>query len=236
MLRDVTGTALAPIAYRHGSAAAAVHDWVTALPSWSVFKPGDVPGPRQVVAKTLSQMAARDARLERVAQGVYLRPGGPSGQADLNYNIGRVAMAVAGAGSGYGELTAVNALGWNWQTPVRYQVCAVGRAPRTRIAGCEFLARSNEARRDLTWAEVTVLEALLFFRFAGWDWDTCVEIVADGSAARRMGSGAVMRRDALREVGGLEPRANDRYRTRLRGLTAAMPATTTSPDHALSAI
>ena len=226
----------APIAYRDGSAAAAVRDWVTALPNWSIFGTGDVPGPRQVVAKTLSQMAARDPRLERVAQNVYVRLEGPVDKADLAYNIARVAMAMAGPGSGYGALTAVNALGWSWQTPVRYQICAVGRAPRTRIEGCEFLARANEARRELTWAEVTVLEALKFFRFAGWDWDTCVEIVADGSAAQRMGQGAVMRRDALREVGELEPRTNDRFRMRLRSLTDAMPATISSPDDAIPAI
>ena len=213
-----------------------MRDWVAALPSWSIFGTGDVPGPRQVVAKTLSQMAARDVRLERVTQGVYIRLKGLADKADLAYNIARVAMTVAGPGSGYGALTAVNALGWNWQTPVRYQICAVGRAPRTRIEGCEFLARANRARRDLTWAEVTVLEALRFFQFAGWGWDTCVEIVADGSAAQRMGWGAVMRRDALREVGEFEPRANDRFRMRLRGLTDAMPATISSPDDAISAI
>ena len=232
----MTDTALAPIAYRDGSAAAAVRDWVAALPSWSIFGTGDVPGPRQVVAKTLSQMAARDDGLERVAQNVYVRLEGPADKADLTYNIARVAMAVAGPGSGYGALTAVNALGWNWQTPARYQVCAVGRAPRTRIEGCEFLARANEARRDLTWAEVTVLEALRFFQFAGWDWDTCAESIADGSAAQRMGRGAVMHRDALREVGELEPRTNDRFRMRLRSLTDAMPATVSSPDDAISAI
>ena len=232
----MTETALVPIAYRDGSAAAAVRDWVAALPAWSIFKTADAAGPRQVVAKTLSQMAARDPRLERIAQGIYVRIEGPWGKANLDYNIARVAMAVAGPGSGYGALTAVNALGWNWQTTIRYQICAVGRAPRAQIRLCEFLARANEARRELTWAEVTVLEALRFCAYAGWDWDTCVEIVAGGSAARRMGWGAVMRRDALREVGALEPRTNDRFHRRLRSLTDAMPATISSPDDSIPAV
>ena len=51
-----------------------------------------------------------------------------------------------------------------------------------------------------------------------------------------MGSGAVIRRDTLREVGELEPRTNDRFRMRLRGLTDAMPAAVASPDDAISAI
>ena len=227
---------LAPISYRSGSAAAAVRDWVIARPDWSIFRTGNVSGPRQVVAKTLSQMAARDPRLARVAQGIYIRIEGPWDRANLSYNIARVAMAVAGPGSGYGGLTAVNALGWNWQSTVRYTICAVGRAPRTQIRNCRFVARANEARRGLTWAEVTVLESLRFFRFAGWDWDTCVEMTSDGSAARRMGRGAMMRRDALREVGGLEPRVNDKFRMRLRSLTDAMPTTVVSPDDAISAV
>ena len=81
-----------------------------------------------------------------------------------------------------------------------------------------------------------MLEALRFFAYTGWRWDTCVEIVADGSAARRMGRAAMMRRDALREVGALEPRTNDRYRRRLRSLTDAMPAVISSADGAISAV
>lgn len=232
----MTDAILAPVPYRAGSAAAAARDWVAGLPEWSIFKAGDVPGPRQVVAKTLSQMAARDLRVERVAQGVYIRVEGPRGKAAVSYNIARVAMLIAGPGSGYGAVTAVNAVGWNWQPTVRYQVCAVGRAPRTRVRSCEFLSRSNEARRKLTWAEVSLLEALRFSGFAGWDWDSCVEIVADGSAAARLGWGALMRRDALREVGQLEPRASDIFRRRLHSLTEAMPAAVSSPDDALSAV
>lgn len=181
-------------------------------------------------------MAARDVRLERVAQGVYIKVNNPWRKGILVYDRGQAAMAIAGPGSGYGGLTVVNKLGWNWQPTARLRICVVGRAPRTNVRGCVFSSRANEARRRLTWAEVTVLEALRFFRFAGWDWDTCVEIVADGSAAQRMGRGAVMRRDALREVGELEPRCNDRFRMRLRGLTDAMPATISSPDDAISAI
>ena len=189
-----------------------------------------------MAAKTLSQMAARDSRLERVAQGTYIRIEGRWGKAGLDYNIARVAMAIAGPGSGYGALTAVNALGWNWQPTVRYLVCAVGRAPRARVRHCEFVSRSNEARRELTWAEVSVLEALRFSRFAGWDWGTCVEFVVDGSTVARMGRGAVLRSDALREVGESEPRSSGMFRRRLRELTDAMPATVVSPDDALSAV
>ena len=216
------------IAYRDGSAAAAVRDWVVALPDWSLFEATDVPGPRSVAAKTLSQMAARDLRLERVAQGIYIKVNNPWRKGILVYDRGRVAMAIAGPGSGYGGLTAVNKVGWNWQPTVRLRIAAVGRAPRANVRACEFSSRANEARRELTWAEVTVLEALRYSTFAEWAWDECVAIIADGSAMRRLGPDAQVRRDALREVGEREPRATDRFRRQLRSLTDSMPAAVAS--------
>ena len=224
----MTDAPLAPVAYRGGSAAAAARDWVATLPDWSVFRTGDVPGPRQVVAKTLSQMAARDLRIERVAQGIYIKVNNPWRKGILVYDRGRVAMAIAGPGSGYGGLTAVNMVGWNWQPTVRLRIATVGRAPRVNVRACEFSSRANEARRELTWAEVTVLEALRCSTFAGWDWDECVGMIADGSAMMRLGTDAQVRSSALREVGEREPRTSDRFRRRLHSLTDSMPATVTS--------
>ena len=215
----------APIAYREGSAAAAVRDWVADVPAWSIFKLSDAPGPRDVVAKTLSQMAARDPLVERVARGIYMRVDNPGRKGMLVYDRGRAAMAVAGPGSGYGALTAVNKLGWNWHPTVRLQICVVGRAPRSSVRLCEFLARSNEARRELTWAEVTVLEAVRFADYASWDWETCVAMVAEGAAATRLGAGAYIRGEALAAVGESERRAGARFRQRLRELTASLRQT-----------
>ena len=223
-----------PVAYRSGTQAARVRDCVVDLPEWSIFDLDDVPGPRQVAAKTLSQMAARDQRVERVAKGVYIRVENPWGKGALVYDRAKVAMAWAGAGSGYGALTAVNALGWNWQTPVKYQICLVGRAPRSKVQFCEFLSRANEARRDLTWAEVTVLEGVRFSSYAAWGWDDCIEVVADGTAVSRLGPGALIRRDSLVEVGRRERGAGERFRRRLGSLADALPATVSSPGDAAS--
>ena len=87
----------------------------------------------------------------------------------------------------------------------------------------------NEARRYLTWAEVSLLEALRFSTYASWDWDDCIEIVNDGTAASRLGAGAFLRSEALREVGEGERGVNDRFRRRLHSLVAAMPATVSHP-------
>ena len=221
---------LPPVEYRPGTQAARVRDWVAAMPEWSIFKLGDVPGSRQIVAKTLSQMASRDPRVERVAKGIYIRVENPWGKGALAYNRAMVAMSLAGPGSGYGTLSAVNALRWNWQAPVNYQICVVGRAPRAQVQFCEFLSRSNEARRELTWAEVTVLEAVRCSTYTGWDWDTCVEMVADGTSVKCLGPGALIRRDAVIAAGQRERGASKRFRRQLAGLTDALPATVSYPD------
>ena len=219
-----------PVAYRPDTQAARVRDWVAAMPAWSIFKLSDVPGPRQVVAKTLSQMASRDPRVERVAKGIYIRVENPFRKGALAYSRPKAAMSVAGAGSGYGALSAVNALGWNWQTPINYHICVVGRAPRAQVQFCKFLSRSNEARRELTWAEVTVLEAVRYSAYTGWDWDTCIEMVADGTSVTRLGPRALIRRDAVIAVGQRERGVSKRFRRQLASLTYALPATVSYPD------
>ena len=69
------GSCAVPVAYRRGSQAARVCEWVLARPEWSMFQLSDVPASPQVAAKTLSQMARRDPRVERITKGWYLRVG-----------------------------------------------------------------------------------------------------------------------------------------------------------------
>ena len=197
--------------------------WVLARPEWSMFQLSDVPASAQVAAKTLSQMARRDPRVQRITKGWYLRVGEPDPAKPVMRDSGAEAIRFAGHGAGYGALTAVNRVGWNWQPTIKAQVCVVGRAPRATLEFCEFLSRANEARRELTWAEVTLLEALRYFRFAGYDWDECVECVAEGTTTNRLGAGALIRAAELRRVGELERGMNDKFRSRLRSLTSALP-------------
>ena len=218
------GSCAVPVAYRRGSQAARVCAWVLARPEWSMFQLSDVPASAQVAAKTLSQMARRDPRVERITKGWYARVANPGATSQLIIrNLGGEAIRFAGPGAGYGALTAVNRVGWNWQPTIKAQVCVVGRAPRATLEFCEFLSRANEARRELTWAEVTLLEALRYFRFAGYDWDECVECVAEGTTTNRLGAGALIRAAELRRVGELERGMNDKFRSRLRSLTSALP-------------
>lgn len=87
----------------------------------------------------------------------------------------------------------------------------------------ELRSRSNQARRELTWAEVSLLEALRYFAYAGYGWDECVDWVARGSTTDRLGPGALIRAAELRRVGEMERGANDEFRGRLRSLTESIP-------------
>ena len=223
------GAAPRPVAYRRGGEAARVRDWVMALPHWSLFRLSDIPAGRAVAAKTLSQLARSEPSIERVAKGFYLR-GDPEtvvpGYPQL-YCRAAAAMIYGGPGSGYATVTAVNMVGWSWQGSARVQICVVGRAPRAQLPFCEFHARSNTARRDLTWAEVSLLEALRYFdRAAGYPWRQAVETVSEGVTAIKLGAGSLIRADEVLRVGSAERGTDGRFRELLADLVAALPSTT----------
>ena len=222
------GAAPGPVAYRRGGEAARVRDLVMALPHWSVFRLSDIPAGRAVAAKTLSQLARSEPSIERVAKGFYVR-GDPeraiAGYSQL-YNKPQAAIVYGGPGSGYATVTAVNMVGWSWQASARVQICVVGRAPRAQLPLCEFHSRSNTARRDLTWAEVSLLEALRYFdRAAGYRWRQAVQTVSEGVTAIKLGAGSLIRADELLRVGSAESGVNGRFRELLGDLVAVLPST-----------
>ena len=206
---------------REGSQSARVRGWVEALPAYAFFRLRDIPGVTpSVAAKALSEMVAAREGVERVVQGCYVKTG-PDSYGIMDYSP--IAIRYASPGSGYGELTALSKLRWAWQSPVRTEIAVAGRAPRARFPYCVFQARSNLARRELTWAEVTVLEGLRAGRFDGFPWRHAVNFFLDGICVSALGPGAVLRRDALRDVGNQETRQRPTYYQRLEELVEKMP-------------
>lgn len=97
--------------------------------------------------------------VRRIFNGFYWRGQDPR-DGGLFADYGHMAIAYGGAGSGFAGASAVNRLGWSTQVPARARVAVVGRAPEARHSAIRFVSRSNAHRRDLTWAEVTLLEGI----------------------------------------------------------------------------
>ncbi len=205
---------------RKGSQSARARGWVTRLPPYTFFRLGDIPNVTPgAAAKALSEMVRAEEDVERVAQGCYIRTAPDSYCIDY----APFAMQYAGPGSGYGSLSAMSKLRWAWQSPVKTQIAVVGRTPRAKFPYCAFLARANPNRRELTWAEVTVLEGLRTGRFGDFPWEDAVDFFLSGTSLSSLGEGAVVRREALREAGSKETAQPAIYYERLRELIEQMP-------------
>ncbi|WP_419919148.1 hypothetical protein [Candidatus Poriferisocius sp.] len=81
-----------------------------------------------------------------------------------------------------------------------YRVVVVGRTPSPIHKSVVYSSNSNERRANLTWAEVTVLEALDYFIYTEEPWDECVERLVCGESAARLpgwGNQILVRGEAL---------------------------------------
>lgn len=211
-----------PPAIRLPSLSQQIRDWVLALPEFVSFRVADIPvgGPR-LKAKVLCEMVSYDERLQRLAQGCYIRTDG--GVSGLRRSYALAAMRYVGAGSGYAEGTAVRSMGWSWHSPVKHRVCVVGRPPDILFPECVFVSRSNTERRELNRAEVTLLEAFRFARFVDEDddvpWTQAKPRLLSGDS---FAPGTVIRSELLRKVARKEPMHRSKLRL-LEEVVEAMP-------------
>ena len=200
------------------SLAESIRLWVAALPPYSFFRLEDVPAAsRSETATALSRLASRGELVERVAQGFYVRLG------DLPFwNYPAAAVAYGGPGAGYANGTALRKFGWAWQAPGKAQIAVLGRAPRVSIRGCRFVARTNQARRSLNWAEVSLLEAIRAGRFLEFQWDEVVDRFRRRTALRAFGFPISVRPDALAYAGAREPRQRPEFYDRVQEVAEVM--------------
>ena len=146
------------------------------------------------------------------------------------------AIACAGGGAGYGALSALRRLRWTDRVPARDVIANVAGAQRLALGGVTYpRASTNMARRELTWAETTLLEALLTVDMldavapesrngnnAGAAWAAIVALLADGESMRRLGAGAVVRLDVLDDVAATETFGVEALRAKISDVTAVL--------------
>ncbi|WP_419925857.1 hypothetical protein [Candidatus Poriferisocius sp.] len=229
---------------RHGSVASDIREWVFSLPEGSAFYLADVPAAPRAAARVLHDLVRDHYEIERIFKGFYWRGSPLDSLNPVDPPLGRLAMAYAGAGSGYAGATAVNRLGWTTQVPVGYEIGVVGRAPQPGSNFVRFSSRSNRERLDLTWAEITLLEGVLNFHLAeamSWDdesdasyaeaaWAGALEELRSGWSAHRLGPGAHIRTKAVLEAAPAEPRQPAGFLDLVEDLAQQLPDAITTGD------
>jgi hypothetical protein len=180
--------------------------WVRGLPPDSLFRNTDVPGPADRRNEILSRLCAGSpAELERVARGLYYKGWRP-GVGTINSSMRHLLPAlcqIAGPGGGLASWTALNQLGWTRQLPGRYYMSISAAAPpRTApMSGVVWRCDNLAHRKDLTWGEVTLIEATkTCFASDDTTWDEMLLSIADRSAFWRLPSGLRISPDRLAEA------------------------------------
>ena len=181
---------------------AEAREWIDALPCGEFFFASEVPGRPSVVRPLLSRLAAaEDHPVQRQMHGFYAKmwhADDPEFQfASKTYG----ALKLAGRGGGGTRGFALHRAGWTEQIPCRYDFVTIGRVPTSPWRHIRFHRRSNDDRAGLTWAEVTLMEAIRSF-----DWVECVpwphalESISDGSCQARMRLGEPIRAEEILRV------------------------------------
>ena len=222
-------------------AVAAVRAWVRALPPATAFWIADIPPALRVAASEVSAAFDGDWPVAcRVAGDFCWRTSREDVPAriDMGRWADSLAIGYAGAGAGFAGYSALHRLGWTTQIPARARIATVLGAPQLDLTGVRYATPSeNLRRRELTWAETTLLEAILHARLIephpsyGFDpdprpghqatWAAALAAVVSGETLRRLGPGGAIRFDALEDVAAGEAGADvENLQVRLRDIAA----------------
>ncbi len=174
------------------SETAVARDWILGLEPGTWFWNTDVPASTNV-ARTVLHRLKNDPNhgIEKVAHGLYWR-GWPEGDTyhclPPSKRIG--ALIYAGPGAGLYGWSALNNLEWTLQCPAKIFVVSTRKQPPRPICSTVvYSTNSNWRRTELTWAEVTVLEAIHMFEYTEEPWHECLDHLVIGISAKKLGWG-----------------------------------------------
>ena len=246
-----------PVAYRPirrprpQSRSAAVRSWVLDLAPCTVFWIHEMPRALAPYAsRVLHDMVREYTSIERICKGFYWRGATIAGVPFMDRlgKGGHTGIACAGAGSGYAHVSALNEIGWTTQRPNRAYISAVGRCPEAAVSGVAFTSSANSRRRDLTWAEVTLIEAVRHsdhaepsadYQFSetrptlGWRdaaWQEAMSALRSGWVVRCLGRGAVLRGPHVALAAETEPRPPEWFGPRIAEVVDAIGDRVEHPD------
>ena len=184
--------------YDRGMRRSACIEYLREVPVGAFLTVGDMPGSPAAARQCL----AREDRdpyglVRRVAHGLYWRADhhDPPLMTRNSKTLTKttpgpeaVAMHMAGPGCGLTGYDALRRFELSWQIPAQLWLAVVGRPPQSPNGSgpkIRFFGRANEMRRELTFLEVTLLEALRYYEMFGQvePWGDAMISFAWGSRA-----------------------------------------------------
>lgn len=208
-------------------AAEELRAWIDLLPGQSFFFTDEIPEWESSLRFTLGRIAA-DAEhpVMRVSHGFYCKRWHQDWPAEhqIDYvSTRRAALHFAGAGAGAANLNALNLVGWTAQHPALKDICCSCRPPPSPWGHTRFVQRLNERRNDLTWAEITLLEALRLFELSDLDWGDAVGVISSGDYLGRLRGGAEVDSERVLWASEGETRQPRTFHDRARELCSVIP-------------
>lgn len=224
------------------SQSAQARAWIMEQPLGSLFWLDDVPAARPLASQVLSRLCRSGGDqppIRRLANGFYLRVRYTKNGRPWPVDCDLVGLVHAGPGAGFADISAVNRMGWSLQIPAQTHIATLLRtAPVDGRVRYHFRPR-HERRMRLSYAEVTVIEAVRHFYFAKVSWDDAVGSAAGGTSSSRLSYPSVIRSEAIRWAASSEnPRQLDPYGTddvpfidKIHDLCDRVPAVQRTGDH-----
>ena len=182
------------------SETAAAKEWIIGLKPGTWFWSRDIPVRPEIARPVLSRLCADKSNgIQKFSRGLYWRgyPEGHKRHRNIppSYISG---LLLGGPGAGFWGWSALNMLEWTLQMPVKHNICVVGRPPKPIAIELQYHTNGNDRRKSLNWTEVTVLEALSWFRYTEEPWHECLEHLCNGQSAIKLGWDLPVRSSMLR--------------------------------------
>ena len=212
------------------SAYARAREWVLGLKPGSWFWLRDVPAPPQLASAVMRSLVAERPEIEQLAEGFFWK--GEPGKLRTPWRSRKMtALIYAGPGCGLADYYALNTVGWTTQMPAKIRVCVVGKAPEPVDVCAEYFLRSNRRRLELTWAEVSMIEAVSDFWISEVSWDEALRKVDRDVHISRLGHDAVIRSEVLRWGAAGEKEQPAVFHDRMEKLCDRLPAERRRADY-----
>ncbi len=213
------------LSFMRQTESAIARQWLTELKPGTWFWSKDIPARPEIARPVLSRLCAdRSVNIIRFGRGLYWRGYPASSQYHHREPYEIVgAFKLGGPGSGLWGWSALNLLGWTVQLPVKNNIVVLGRPPKPPTRTIVYHRSRNERRAALNWTEVSVLEALTWFRFTAEPWHECLEHLCNGYSAIKLGWSLPVRASLLRWAAETEPEMTVEGEYMIDEIAAAIP-------------